>query len=271
VIPPHLLPLRIDFDGDLEWMAADSSGLLAWDRNGSRLMRYGEDGEPVFEVPILGTPVPANGSRNQFWVQNKERLIRWSCSGPERDSTDAVRTLLIRTAEADLQKLNLAHVDDALAGFLSVVDEELAFADELLSMHPAPGDPKESKGAADAMPMLQGNRAVAEEHLCKELHHWCVGQLKYELCSQAPQVPADQLAGIEVIRSKYAGPIRLRIDAMQVRMDAFGGRLARNPFNESADKVPPSGEWHEVASVAHIDLLHIQDMIARWFGIPIKP
>jgi hypothetical protein len=274
VLPPHLIPLQADLKGDLEWIAADSSGFLGWDRSARRLIRYGEGREQVCEAAVLGLPVHYHQRSDEFWIQNEANLFRygWDESRYEtgKKGVGKIPFLMIRATEEDLLDLDTARVEDDLGKFLSVIDRELEFAEKLLSASSAQMDQKDLKSAEGAIPIFQGNRAIARERLYKTLNRWCIGHLRRKFLNNAFVEAQDHACDIDRIRSIYAEPIKQRIDKMQTYIQLFGEKLNGYVFNQTAVAASPDKKWSDIAFIANMDLRHVQNMISCWFGIQVK-
>lgn len=69
---PHLIPVPIRSGDVLEWIAADSSTLLGWQRDSGELCRFDRAGGIWKKVNIEGTPIPSDSPAPHFWLQGGE-------------------------------------------------------------------------------------------------------------------------------------------------------------------------------------------------------
>jgi hypothetical protein len=162
IIPPHLIPLRIDDIDNLEWIAVDSSGLLAWDRFGNQLIRRSSPHSEYEHARIIGEPVSSNRPSDEFWVQAEDsiRMCKWEIADdrPEYGSPDLCPWFL-RSVEKEIDRLDLPAVQKAVEACLAYVDEEVNLADTILAM----GEKDVSQGFVDGAP-----------HFCRESTSFCM-------------------------------------------------------------------------------------------------
>ncbi len=80
VLSGNLFPLPFPSAPHAEWISADGSGFVGWDRSDNRLLFFDAAGGLFHEETIEGTPVPSNISSNGVWLQNGASLLRMELS-----------------------------------------------------------------------------------------------------------------------------------------------------------------------------------------------
>src|SRR5437868_5863376 len=103
----NLLPMRMQPPCE-EWLAAGSSGLIGWSAASRRLRRYASNGELILEIPVEGTPVAADISRKEVWLQRGNRIVMQTW---KEDDAPTAFPILLRSDEEDLDLFNLDQAD----------------------------------------------------------------------------------------------------------------------------------------------------------------
>jgi sugar lactone lactonase YvrE len=80
----NLLPVWIDLPPGAEWIAADESGLLYFDRSAGLLGSFDIEAEGWQSVPIEGALVPSGRNSREVWAQDNSCIRHWSCAFGEQ-------------------------------------------------------------------------------------------------------------------------------------------------------------------------------------------
>jgi hypothetical protein len=273
IFPPHLIPLRIDLGAKLEWIAADLSCLLAWDRVGARLRRWNGLRGEFDQVEIIGEPVPSNLSCNEFWIQTKNGIGKWKWDIPADDLVNHERaqftSLIAQTAAVETNLLDMVRVRAATETCLSVIDEELRMADILLAMSEKDIDQKLLDGMSVHLQAYREKCSHATQPLHEALHDWCLWHLEHHFAGTVLKEAPDRFTEIERMQSLLETQIRKRIDYLQEHIGYFGSRISL-PLANGVKDPERLDSWTKVALVAKWGLEYAREWIAGWSGIRVS-
>jgi hypothetical protein len=273
IFPPHLIPLRIDLGANIEWIAADLSCLLAWDRVGAQLRRWNGLRGEFDQVEIIGEPVPSNLSCNELWIQIKDGIEKWEWDVPADDLANnesaQFTSPIAQAASVEINQLDLSRVRTATQTCLSVIDEELRMADIILATSEKAIDQKLLDGMSVHMKAYQEKCSYAAQSLHEALHHWCLGQLGHHFARTAGNEDPDQATEIERMQSLLETQICRRIGYLQESIENLGSRLSL-PLASGVENPVQLDSWTRIALVAKSGLEYARKWIACWSGIGIS-
>jgi hypothetical protein len=265
----NLLPLTIPTAHRIEWIGADQEGLVGWSDKAARMSFYGSDGKLKHECDVDGRPVFSNLPRHEFWLQDEDRIQRWTWLPPGTPDK-ATRPLsenfglLLSTAHYEMERFSESEAKEALSRTNGVLDDVLALADELLLFEKTGGhDPGVLDRLSERFSRVMRDHRAAEISLHETLHHWCLGIL--ELLLASPAEPCNELTEACEVWRTLIGPTRSRWNALQKRIDdVYIMRLnlaKRLSGDDGLDR-----RLHSVAEKWESDITEIGRWIYRWSG-----
>ena len=274
VLFANLLPMWIDPRSAMEWIAADTTGLLGWHRPTKRLIRYNFHGELCDQIEIHGVPISSDLPLNEFWVQNQERIERWRWNEPKHEPSESrlikICTPLIRSARQELARVDSGRVRRAVAECTSVVDGELAAADEVIAADGGHSNQEQLDGATARLRSVQERHGKAEQDLHEALHHWCLGTMELRLAGIDAGEPARLIAHARDQWDALAGPIRDRFAEIQNRLDAL--LMRRLLLSRAAAQDPGAIQaWKQAALQLEAGLQKVLEWVYRWSGVAEPP
>ncbi len=254
VLPPNLVPIHLG-SGGLEWISADESGIVGWDTDNNRLVRYGFDGELQLETMIQGSPVPSSLSPDKYFLQNGEFLELWRWAGLQSKKTSRSRSasLLRRSASIEAERTDFAEAQKTCFVWAKLIEDALAIVDRVLSMTNTESTAEILKREMDSIRQLSEWRANAQGSFSRTLHHWCLALLEFHLSGCAEQdCPAQ-------FKQSYD---RFAEIAAQVRNTSSETRLRTNSAAECRQVAHPNPEksehfilsWRDAVAIIEADL-----------------
>ena len=270
VIPPHLLPICIDNSDSFKWVAADGTGLLAWDRSHSRLMRHGSRGDEWEAVKIVGEPISSDQASDKYWLQSEDSVGMWEwpiadmqqkCEQPER------YPWILQSAVKEMNQFDRSAFQNSVEAGLAYMDEEIKLTDYILLM----GENDVSQGFVDGMlghaPIFPIECEKILQRIQETMHCWCLSQLERYLAGPSgtisPEIPMD----LEQMQKSLAEQICVRMASLQKRIDGLSCRLQLIIPNDDASNPNP---WKTVALISHKNLEFARQWITGWSGITIS-
>jgi hypothetical protein len=253
----NFFPVHINKEENLEWIAADSGALVGWNRECSQLSLFDHWGRLLDRAPIYGTPVISNLPLSELFVQNGKLLEKWTWTTGARQGSLSIessgtKTLLIRTAQAELSRLNIKLVREALDALLVRVDEQLSELGDMLSLSDANPDSYPYQRALWYLPRAPVWRAPLERAFRESIQPWCLFMLEY--CALGP-VMEDQAPNLEQAETDWkemATKARQRRDAMYQRRDQIA-ELKIRLMHKTGDG-ERSENWERLVTAAEPDL-----------------
>jgi hypothetical protein len=271
IIPPHLIPVCIDNDDNLEWIAADSSGLLGWDRVGNQLMRRSGPHSEYEQVEIIGEPVPSNRPSDEFWMQAEDSIgmCKWPIAADRLEGGHSeFYPWFIQSGEKGLDLLDPPAVQKAVEACLTYVDEEIKLADTILAM----GEKDVSQGFVDGMsghiPVFPNKCALFLQGVHEILHNWCLDQLGRHLAGALEIKLPEHSANPRQMQEGLAIQIGIRLADIQKRKRDLNDRLSSQTTSAGADAITPD-PWTKVALISRSHLEFAQEWLANWSGVSI--
>ena len=269
VLPPHLIPLRLNIPKTLEWIAADSSGLLAWDRSARRLTRLAGTHIGCDFAGICNGPIPSNLPIEYFWLQTGENIEKWKWDlRTDQASGDHPKRYpwIEMSATEEIRNLDLAKIRKSVETSLALLDDEIKLGDSILAMSyegiPAEYLDEMSKHAIEfSTKCTWFNKAMREA-----LHHWCLGRLQGSIAKMQPDPTDEQMAIFEEAKRGLIDQIALRVREIQKRLDALNFRLSSISTNMDTSSCSPK-TWIYVAEISKSNLEHAKGWIASWSGM----
>ena len=272
IVPPHLFPLQICLGSNIQWIAADASGYLAYDPAGKRLWRQSIQGKELNQADIPGRPVFSNLSSEEVWLQARDRIEKWKWTRPADLQQSGPREndpWFLHPAADESKRLDPTEVDRAVKGCLAHLDQEIKLADTILAMGEKDVTPQFLEGMSGHIPDFAVKCSCALQKVHETLHWWCLGRLKQHLAgSQGHQTP-ELSEHLKHMKAILANEIETRIADIQVRVDALSARMqSQKAGSNNGASVPNS--WREVALMSKSNLEFAEKWIFGWSGIRIS-
>ncbi len=268
VLLGNLLPVRIAAERPLDWVSADESGLIGWDRP-RRLLFYGWTGELEQTLEIAGNPIGTSNSPEGFWLQCGRQIERWARDGFDRIRCEPrfldIRAPLLRTAQAELERFDGVASSTAIRQWTAVVDDGLALADEVLT-------PERDEAAPDlnhtlaALCDLPHKLGAAEQRVHETLHGFCLGTLECHLSGSPNGAGSNSIAGARKRWAPLFEPIRTRFAPLAARLDDLRARRL-GIAAESLSHRRWADSWCQAAGACEEHLQRTLEWIYRWSGV----
>jgi hypothetical protein len=242
----------------MEWIAADISGLLGWHRPMNQLMRYDNQGELCGQAEIQGIPISSNLPLDEFWVQDKGCLKRrrWTAAdlGTQPSGPPDTKTLMVRTAAAYLAQFDVGKAQQEIAGWISVVDEGVAVANDVIVLGESNLDLKLLQSMIDRVHALPVERSRAILGLRQALHPWCVWRLLYHLAGIDAVECSSQITNARL--EAFVSPIHHKLTRGQELLSEVNSR--RTGLSKAiADDPIYTESWKRCATNAEVNLQRI--------------
>jgi len=270
VLLGNLLPVRIPCEKRLEWISADESSLLGWQKEENRLLLFNNTGELRQEIAIQGTPISTHNSPCELWVQAQDHLERWTRGTANPVSLEprllGTYTPLLRTALAEIDQLEAAKAQSAIAGWVAVADEGLALADEILELGREDADLGRLHRALENLHSLPLRRAAAEQVLCETFHNFCIGTLECHLAGSSGEEPVNTIAHAREQWDVFFAPIQNEFSKIQIRIDDLFMRRLTLSQEATRDRSRVES-WMQAALAMEADLQKVLEWIYRWSGV----
>jgi hypothetical protein len=202
VLYGNLFPIRVQPPCD-EWLAADGSGLIGWSAASCRLRRYANNGELILEIPVEGTPIAADLSRKEVWLQRENRIARQTW---KESDAPTVFPVLLRSVEEDLELFDLDQAHAARHQYFRCIDSLLTLADSLVAHLAAEHSRLDS---------LMHELPEAQSEWSRNLTSWHVGVLKWKLA----QVPGLLEERIRTQWEQLSRPVLAKFRDVMPRLD----------------------------------------------------
>jgi hypothetical protein len=267
VLFDNLFPVRIETEDPLDWVAADTQGILGWHRPTSRLMRYDCHLDPSDHVEIHGQPIASNLSTSEFWVQREELIERWKwCTpdpAPSQPRPAGICVSLAGTVEAELELFDADRVHRAIADLTMVLDEGLTLVDEILWLGAGNLRPQQLQDVLEHIRVLPERRVKPLQDLYEALHHWSLGLLEYGLSGIGTEELTQKVTYARRGWEACACPIRDRYVQLQNRLENLmtmrmnlPGAMAHDPCYAEV--------WKKAALGAEADQQRVAEWIRDW-------
>jgi len=227
VLYGNLLPIRLEASCD-NWLAADATGILGWCVASRRLRRYASNGELILEISLEGTPIAADLSRKEVWLQEGNRIVRHTWREEAAPNSPKQPELLFpvlrHSAEEDLQLFNLNPADSTPKQYFECIESLLVLADWLVAYNAVHGSgvqaplPEQSK-----LDLLINALPEARFEWHRKVTPWHVGVLKWKL-TQMPGTKTRPRPFEERIRTEWellSRPLLAKFREVMRRLDAI--------------------------------------------------
>jgi hypothetical protein len=268
LLPPHLLPIALDANKQLEYVAADDSGLLCWDRRDNQVIRYDNEGL-VYYASFNGMPIAS--SSLEFWIQNSKSLdlYRWEHPPDAIDKLKNSRSsaFLRWTAPLEKSRSDMSEIREAVEFCFNAAHEEADLAGRIASIAQKGSDEKILIEEENRYIPLQLNRCWALLRLRKALHHWCVGSLEEFLAGHDRKISADQ-AEIMDLAKHMLNQLMAKIVDMIEQMDEFLLTL-QSPITDEIGSNIPVEKRNKAIADARNDIVDIQIWMGACLGFKI--
>jgi hypothetical protein len=262
--PPHLLPVEIGRPSRSFWVAADSGGFLSWDHAANQLTRFSASGKRLESIGINGIPVPSDLPIHRLWLQNGNRLERWTWDFlPAGNLLPHSSDLLACTAGSYLDKIDQEKVRKAIHFVSMVIDEALYLSEEILWLGEAKVQHQRLKDALTHLRVLAEGRAKPMRDLHEALHPLCVALLIHCLSGVSDPEPlnkiADRLTGWAFLNF----PLFDRHRQLKVHREYLANMRSQLPRATASD---PEYEdtWRQMALEMETDLERTADLLWDW-------
>jgi hypothetical protein len=269
VIPPHIFPLHIDLEGDVEWIAADSSALLGWKESENRFVRPSSADGKCDQTVIMGRPVQSNKPSDEFWVQSEEgiKMWKWPASTGRQESKRLQPCPWInQAAEKQLDLLDQAAIRKSVETCLAKVDEEVKVAVYIFAIRKIEPTQELVEWMPRHAPEFACTCALATQDLCEALHHWCLSQLGQQIAGTSGKKPHKESSDLERMVEDLAKQIDIRMADIKKGIDDLCRTLS--------SQIPTSGNspsmhdaWDKVALISRSNLEYAKEWITQWSGI----
>jgi hypothetical protein len=228
VIPPHLLPVCRGYKGELQWIMADESGFLAWNRDESMLIRFLDEEGENDQARINGEPIMSNISFPQFWLQAEDSIQRMRWNYPvtyNKKKHLGSNPWMFESAAEEMRLIDPAAAEQSINSYLAEVDKELEIADYIV------GSADEHFVAQTVDKLLERlywlkircNSAMSE--LRGALHHWSVGKL---LCLFAKVSESQaQITSANKLLNDLHAKIEIRLEGIRERINTLDRKISQ--------------------------------------------
>jgi hypothetical protein len=272
VTPPHLFPFYLETDSTLQWIAADLSGLLAYDHAGSRLMRQGNDGRGWDQAEILGRPVFSDLSLDGIWLQINNRIekCKWEITADRPKSNyPECHSWILHSDSEETNRLDPADISKAVEDCLVHLDEEIRLADTILAMGEKDMSPQFVEGMSGHVPDFPIKCSWASQRVHETLHRWCLDRLERHLAGSKGQGTLELSGDLKQMQSILAKQIGIRMADILKRVYGLSARMQSQKTTDSED-ASMSNSWVKVALMAKSNLKFAIEWISSWSGITIS-
>ncbi|MBN1569331.1 MAG: hypothetical protein JXA73_15905 [Acidobacteria bacterium] len=268
LIHPHLFPIALHCESEIEYIAADEMGLIGWHRPTCTLMQINSECRPSLSSEIQGIPIA--GSSREVWIQNEEHLelLQWQASDSEASAGTGSKVFapLLETAERERAQSESSTIRIAIEACFEAAENEADLADLIVSIVCKGMDPDQLNKEEGLYVYRQRDRGDARLGLRKALHHWCLGTLEKALLG------AD--CSITVVQSCALHLQLQRLAQLQVKISGILGRI-----EDGLTQLQSAAETHNGSSIspekriqslcaARNDLWDIQLWMGLCLGIP---
>jgi hypothetical protein len=270
IVPPHLLPVSGNLGGNPIWVAADASGLLAWDPAGNHIMMLDYARNVLNQAKIEGEPVPSNLPSDEFWIQasNSIERLKWKISAglPKCEQQNPHYRGPLSSTEK-LTRQDLLEIQSAVEACLVHIDEEIKLAGVILNMTENDLFPQFMEGMSGSANKFRVDCSLATQRLHEALHSWCLGRLQQQITGHNGDGRPEQL-DLKQLRKELLKQIKAMMIQIQTRIDSL---VARQPaLTAGGDNPVLSDSWTKVASITKSNLELAKKWIQSWSGIPMS-
>ncbi|MBN2319625.1 MAG: hypothetical protein JXR49_11135 [Acidobacteria bacterium] len=263
VLLSNFLPIS-SFSKNIEWMSADNSGLIGWQRDTRRLHIYSAAGRCRYEVEVRGIPVPSNLPLNEFFLQKGDCIERsqWQASKTDPDpSHSSIRYSPLRTsAEMELALRDETLIHDAVAGWVEIVDEILALTDRVESLGNK-NDPRQWTRISEEIQALPDKRKKAERIFIQSIHHWSLGLLEWHFSVEDAGERAGRISTEQDIWMGLSRPILDYFARVQDGLDTL--MLLHNTLSGGT----PNESMTNAIAPLETELQNIREWIYQWTAV----
>ncbi len=268
VLMSNLLPINLG-PMEIEWIQADKSGIVGWQRDAHHLLFYDCEGRLRQELDIAGIPVPSNLPPNEFWVQKLSCIERWHSGilnrNPDNSAPFRLSSPLHHSAGIELSLVDTERIQHAISDWLAFVDEEFMLANRLAALA-KDFDSMRIDQISDEFRQLSDKRLRTEQNLCESLHHWSMGLLEYRLSELDAEARLKRIASEQNQWNALASPIRQQFVRIQGWIDELLMQRIRLSEESGVDRSSVD-KWMVSALKMEACLQSSLEWIYRWSGI----
>jgi hypothetical protein len=263
----NLLPVRLNADANLEWIAVDTRTLVGWNRALNQLSIY-RKGAVLRQAALQGTPIPTNLHLEELFVQNDGVLERRIWVDTELESTmqepGMANTHLFCTAQVELSRLDAGRIQESMEKYIDCVDEQLFVLGEILLLRMNNPDPELLRRVLDHLRDITLRLGKSESAVREAIQPWCLAMLEFRLLGVQAAEPANHFSISEIrwmdfkLREKYRQLKKLQEEICEIH------RSREIPASHSASYVE---SWNQLAEMGLCDIpamLKFLESCSQW-------